>query len=121
MDISDLKLKDLLTLKDLLGTHNNASHPYQGKYVVVRSHLSGVHSGYLESYNENTRHLYLKNARRFWSWKAFTLSELSQLGNNPGSKVAILLPEIMIYEVIEIIPCTKEAQNILENYPVHKC
>jgi len=112
MDISE---------KDLFKEKNNASFDFQDQYVVIRSYDSGVHSGYVEKYDPTTRHVFLKQSRRFWSWRAFTLSELANKGNNPGSKVSMEIPSIMVANVIEIIPCSEKGKESLKNYPVHQC
>lgn len=135
MDISDLKIKELFALRNLFkevnhdpspfqGEYKEVSDdlsPFQGKYSVIRSYDSGVHSGYVEKYDPTTRHVFLKQARRFWDWRAFTLSELANKGNNPGSKVSMEIPNIMVANVIEIIPCSEKGKENLMNYPVHEC
>ena len=84
-----------------------------GKYVVVRTYSAGVHIGTLQS--QTGTEVRLANARRIWCWYgANTLSEVSQKGIGDGSRVSELVPEIMLTEAVEVIPCSAEAQSNLD-------
>jgi hypothetical protein len=83
-----------------------------GKYVVVRTHSAGVHVGVLKS--KEGKEVVLTEARRVWYWiGAFTLSAVSQTGVGSESKISIAVPEIMLTEAIEIIPCSNAAEKKL--------
>ncbi len=98
----------------------NKIHTYQNKYVIVRSYDSGVHFGILENYNEETRHVTLKESRRLWKWRGFTLSEISQNGmSDDQAKISITIPEIIIMNVIEIIPCSEKSISNIKLYPAY--
>ncbi len=98
---------------------NDYKHPYQGMYVLVRTYASGVHCGYLKEYDPQTRHIFLTEVRRIYSWEgAFTLNAVVTDGIKDG-KMPLALPEIMISDVLEIIKCSDVAVDNLRNFPVH--
>jgi len=123
MDINELKLGDLVTLQNLLKgnpDNNTITCHYKNQYVIVRSNGSGVHFGIVKSYNENTRTVVLIKSRRLWEWYGFTLSAVANQGmSNDKARVAEELPEILITEVLELIPCTEKAIKNLSEYKVH--
>lgn len=90
-----------------------------GKYVVIRTYSAGVHIGVLQAFagKEAT----LSDARRIWSWEgAFTLSEISQRGVGAGSRLSMAVPAIVLTEVIEVIPCSAEAEAQLRSEKVYE-
>lgn len=133
MNLDDLKLSEALQLmqqletfkQNLTGTnapvnHEQPSMVWVGKYVVVRTYAAGVHVGVLKHYDYVTRHAFLTESRRIWSWEgAFTLSAVATDGIT-GGKVAMALAEIMITQVEEIIPCTALSEKILRGKEVYK-
>ena len=84
-------------------------------YCVVRTHYDEVHAGYLMERVD--REVKLSNTRRLIVWDTFTLSELALNGvaNPKNCKFSIEIPEIILTDVIEIIPCTKEAMKSIQN------
>lgn len=106
---------EIIKDKDNKNECDDKTHPYIGKYVIVRSYSEGVHAGILEK-KEGTE-VFLKDSRRLWKWSgAFTLSELSVSGTkDPGNcKFSCLLPSINILNCCSIIPCTDIARNSIE-------
>ena len=90
-----------------------------GKYCIIRSHNAGVFAAQLEEVDGST--VRLTNARRLWYWKgAASLSELSQKGvSEPENcKFPLPLPELIVFGVVEIIPCSEEAINSIANTPI---
>ena len=90
-------------------------------YVVVRTYSAGVHIGTLKS--EDGKRVVLKDSRRVWYWRgAETLSQLAVDGTkNPNKcKITVVVPEIILTEAIEIIPCTKKASKSLQGVKVWK-
>jgi len=88
------------------------------KYCVVRTYSAGVHIGYVKKHEGQT--VTLVNSRRLWSWnKAASLSQVSMEGCN-SDKFAMILPEIILTDVIEIIPCSQVAKTRLEGIPEWK-
>lgn len=84
----------------------------KGKYVIVRSDRAGVFAGILQD-KEGTE-VELTDCRRLWYWDgACSLSQLAVNGtNNPNNcKFTVSVDSITIMGVIEIIPCTSEAEK----------
>ena len=93
-----------------------------GKKVLIRSHLSGVHFGTLESqeFTPSGKVVTLTNSRRVHYWEgAASLSQMAIDGINSG-RVAMSLDHIEIVNVIETIPMTEKSIANLENQPVWK-
>lgn len=89
------------------------------KYVIARTYSAGVFAGFLSM--RNGKEVKLKNARRIWYWDgAASLSELAVRGTSKpdNCKFPIAVPEIILTEVIEIIPTTKEGQKSIEGVSV---
>lgn len=87
------------------------------RYCVVRTYSAGVHIGYLKSL-DGTKCV-LVNSRRLWSWEsACSLSQVANDGVGEGSRLAQVLPEIILTEAIEVIPASKKAQGIIEGFEV---
>lgn len=124
MDITELKIKDILSLQQLFSLQKeNNPHPYIDKYVIIRSSPSGVHFGIFKNYDENTNQMILKDSRRIHKWQnAFTLSAIANngLGNTKNdTRLSESVPEMSIGYVCEIIPCSEIAIENLKNYRVH--
>lgn len=89
--------------------------------VIIRSKSAGVFAGNLLS--RDGQEVKLKNARRLWYWSgANSLSQLSQEGvSNPNNcKFPMEVPEITIFEVIEIIPMSESAKKSIDSVPIWK-
>jgi len=85
--------------------------------VIVRTVHAGVHYGRIKSRVPSEGRLVLEQSRRLWSWNgAASLSELALRGvRNPDEcRFSVRLPEIEVLGVIEIIPCSDEAVNLIE-------
>lgn len=85
----------------------------ESTFVLVRTYSAGVHVGTLVS--QSGKEVTLSDARRVWRWKgANSLSELSQKGADEGyTRISEPVPSIVLTEAIEVIPCSKEAQDNL--------
>ena len=84
-------------------------------YVIIRTYSAGVHAGYLKS--RNGKEVVLTDSRRIWYWDgAASLSQMAVDGvSKPENcKFAVVLPEIILTEAIEIISCTKKAKLCIE-------
>lgn len=93
-----------------------------GKYVIVRTVYAGVHAGVLKSISADGI-VEMTDSRRVHYWNgAASLSQMGidGIGDKETSRVAMALEYVMIREWIEIIPCTKEAEADLRNFPVWK-
>jgi hypothetical protein len=82
-----------------------------GTFVLIRTFSAGVHFGTL--IERNGQEVYLKNARRLWSWSgALSLSEVASKGIDlKNSKVSVPVEEILLTQAIEIIPINR-ASNL---------
>ena len=92
-----------------------------GKYCMVRTRSAGVFAGTLTALEGQTATL--TNARRIWYWDG--AASLSQLANDGPSKPQNCkfpspVAEVMLFEVIEIIPITDVAAKSIESVPVWK-
>ena len=88
---------------------------------MVRTYSAGVFYG--EIVKREGREVTLKNARRVWYWKgAASLSQLAQSGTSCPNECKFPEPvsEVLLLEVIEIIPITDGALKILNAVPVWK-
>jgi hypothetical protein len=83
-----------------------------GKICIIRTFSAGVHIGTVKSIDDKA--VVLNNATRIWSWnEANTLSELSQKGGGKATRISEPVPEILLTEAIEIIPCAPKASKML--------
>lgn len=92
------------------------------EYVIVRTYSAGVHAGLLKK--RDGKEVTLINARRLWKWAgAFTLSEIAVNGvSNPDECMfSCVVPEILLTEAIEIIPCTKKGKNSIAGVKSYEC
>lgn len=88
---------------------------------MVRTYSAGVFYGELKSREE--KEAVILNARRIWYWTgAASLSQLAQSGtSDPNAcKFPQAVSEVILTEVIEIIPVTNEALIILNSVPIWK-
>lgn len=84
------------------------------KYIV-RTYSAGVFYGEIAK-REGTE-VTMHNARQLWYWRgANCLMDLAQNGvKNPGNcKFTVTVPEIILTEAIEIIPCSDTACEVIE-------
>lgn len=86
-----------------------------GKYVVIRGDRSGVFAGVLEE--KNGREIKLSNCRRLWYWAgAASISQLAVDGTSQPNqcKFTVVVDEIVILDAIEMISCTKKAEDSIK-------
>ena len=92
----------------------NDEFEYYGNYVLIRSYSGGCFAGVVVVENEINRTVVLNHCRRLWYWDgAASLSQLAMKGVKEP-KNCKFTQETMnhrIYEIVETIPCTKEAQK----------
>lgn len=89
--------------------------------VLVRGDKSGVFFGTLAA--KEGSEVTLKNCRRIWYWKgASSLSQLALEGAKKPEecKFTVTVPEMVILDAIEIIPCSPEAILNIEGVKVWK-
>ena len=88
-------------------------------YCMVRTYSAGVFAGYLES--REGKEATLRNARRIWYWDgAASLSQLATDGTSKpeNCKFPAAVPQVLLTEVIEIIPASEKAINSIAAVPV---
>lgn len=88
---------------------------------IIRARYAGVFFGTVT--RKEGDEVTIKDCRRLWYWNgAASLSELAMKGvTRPGDcKFCVTVPEITVCGVIEIIPCTPEAVENINNVPVWK-
>ena len=86
---------------------------YGEKYCIIRTRSAGVFAGFIDLNKEGQENI-VYNARRIWYWDgASSLSELAAKGTSKpqNCKFPCEVEEIHLKEIIEIIPCTKEARD----------
>lgn len=86
------------------------------KYII-RTNRAGVFFGNVADFDAANRIATLENARRLWYWDgACSLSELAELGTTAPNncKFSITVKNIIVCEVIEIIPCSEKAAKQIE-------
>lgn len=89
------------------------------QYSIIRTYSAGVFAGYIKT--RKGKEAVITNARRLWYWSgAASLSELSLKGvKNPSQcKFPAEVSEVILTEVIEILPCTEEAEKSIKGVPV---
>ncbi len=90
-----------------------------GMYCIVRTYSAGVFAGYLES--RDGKEVILNQARRIWYWEgAASLSQLAMEGTKKPDKCKFpcAVNQVLLTEVIEIIPCTDIAINSIKKVPI---
>lgn len=89
------------------------------EYVICRTYSAGVFAGYLES--RKGQEVILTKARRLWYWKgAASLSQLAMEGVSAPNecKFPCEVDSVELLQAIEIIPCTKKAQESIKSVPI---
>ena len=100
----------------------DTNQEFIGQRVIIRARYAGVFFGTLEAVSGvSGNEVILTDVRRIWYWAgAASLSQLSQEGvKRPNEcKFPCLIKKMKIFEVIEIIPTTKEAQDSIDSVPI---
>jgi hypothetical protein len=89
-----------------------------GTHAIVRTYSAGVFAGTIKS--RDGKEAVLTDARRIWFWDgAASLSELATKGTSRPSacKFPASVPEVLLTEVIEIIPTTEAARKSIDEVP----
>lgn len=93
-----------------------------GKYCIVRTYSAGVFAGILQGLGDN-KHGIVTNARRIWYWEgAASLSQLAMDGTTKpeNCKFPCEVDEVLLTEVIEVIPCTQKAIDSIRGVKIWK-
>jgi len=92
-----------------------------GKTCIVRTYSAGVFLGTVKE--RNGKEVLLENARRIWYWDgAASLSQLANEGTSEPQNCKFPAPvaEVLLTEVIEIIPATEAAIATIAAVPEWK-
>lgn len=94
-----------------------------GQYCIVRAESAGVFAGTIiaTEINQGIVSCIIVDSRRIWSWQgAFTLSELATAGTKQPNncKFPAAVPREIVFDVIEVLPCSEEARTSLESVPI---
>ena len=79
---------------------------------IIRGDRSGVFFGEITS--RVGQEVTIKNCRRLWYWKgAASISQLALEGTKNGRdcKFTVTVPELIILDAIELIPCSEAAEK----------
>ncbi len=85
------------------------------KYVIARTYSAGVFAGHLKK--RTGKEIILQDARRIFYWDgAASLSQLAMEGTNKpdNCKFPIAVDEVLLTELIELLPCTKKAEDSIK-------
>jgi hypothetical protein len=88
-------------------------------YYIVRTYSAGVFAG--EIVKRDGQEVLMKNARRLWYWDgAASLSQLAMEGvkKPENCKFPCELPELILTQAIELIPCTEKAIKSIKGVKV---
>ena len=88
-------------------------------HCIIRSYAAGVFAGYLKTKTAepNGVNATLINSRRIWSWRgACSISQLATEGSKliEECKIAVVVPTMTVFNVVEIIPTSKQAHDMIE-------
>ena len=94
-----------------------------GKKVIIRADRAGVFFGTLKAKRETPAgvEVELQNSRRIWRWYgAASLSQLATEGTKQPDDCmfTVTVPQHMVMQVIEIIPCSEAAVKSIESVKV---
>ena len=94
-----------------------------GKKVIIRSYGAGVFFGTLNEAEPTGDKLTVEllNSRRIWRWEgACSISQIAEDGTKDpeNCKFTKFVDQQIISSVIEIIPASEKAINIIENVKV---
>lgn len=87
-----------------------------GKYCVIRGRSSGVFAGVVEEIDGDR--VLVSGVRRIWYWDgAASISQLAVDGTaSPHTcKFTVTVEEMLILDVIELIPCTEKAERSIKS------
>lgn len=89
------------------------------KYVIVRTYSAGVFAGYIKS--RKGQEVVMTDARRIWYWSgAASLSQLAEEGTKDplNCRFPIAVKEIELFQVIEILTVSKDAEKSIKAVPI---
>ena len=94
----------------------------ENNYYIVRGDRSGVFFGQIAS--RNGQEVELRKVRKLWYWEgACAVEQLAVDGvaNPSACKFTVVVPEMVVTDAIQIIPCSDKAAKILGEANTWKC
>ena len=91
---------------------------YIGRKCIVRCYGAGVFFGEVKEIKSEANGLNVRiaNARKVWYWDgAAAVEQLSQEGCNENSKITVTVPDLVVANAVQIIPCSDKAVKNLES------
>lgn len=125
-------IKDFIKIAEMLdntekSNNDDVNHKqslascHLGKMVILRCDRSGVHYGILKEIQ--APEAILDKSRRIHYWeKRFTLTDiaLNGLEKNNKTRISKSINNHVLHDVIEVILCTSEACEILNDFKSHE-
>jgi len=115
------KLSTLFTAEYLKKYREGFFEPLIGQTVVVRSEKAGVFFGVLFAFNpQDCTQVYLTDSRRIWEWAgANSTTDIAFQGvmKPDGCRITVPLPIHAIMGVVEIMPASEEAIQVINGVP----
>ena len=84
------------------------------KYYIIRGIDSGVFFGQIAS--RSGQEVELRNVRKLWYWDGACAAEqlaVDGVTNPRGCRFTVVVPEMVVTDAIQIIPCSNKAANVL--------
>ena len=94
---------------------------YVGKKVIVRTNRAGVFFGTLKESDKTSATL--SDVRKLWYWDgACAVEEIAENGvERPDNcKFTVTVPEMVVNEWIQIVPCSDKAVESIEGVKIWK-
>lgn len=94
---------------------------YIGRKCIVRCQSAGVFFGEVAGVEDTAagKDVRMANVRKVWCWYgAAAVEQLAQDGCDKESKLTVVVPEMVVAQAIQIIPCTDRAVEVMEALPV---
>lgn len=91
------------------------------KYYIIRGDRSGVFFGQIAG--RNGQEVELRNVRKLWYWDgACAVEQLAVEGVKRSNecKFTVVVPEMVVTDAIQILPCSDKAAKILGEVKVWK-
>lgn len=102
------------------GANTPIKRPDGLTYCIVRTFSAGVFAGYYDV-NNLSKIGKVYDARRLWYWEgAASLSQLAVSGTSKPSKCKfpVAVPEILLTEIIEVLPVSTLAKKTIDEVAV---
>ncbi len=95
------------------------THPLIGTHAIIRGDRSGVFFGVIESLDPAANEVVLTDVRHIWRWAgSANTAELAAHGvGKPKECKFVAAGKILIWDVVEVIPCSPAAVESLSAVP----